>query len=112
MATILGLTRTSLAAVAIERYRLKRGGALPDSLEALVPEFLSGVPIDPLSGEPVRYRRIGDGYTVYSVGRNGKDDGGTSLQGQSPWWGRQQAAEVRQAVDLGTHVKIESRKTP
>jgi hypothetical protein len=111
MSTILALTRTSLVAVALERYRLEHGGALPESLTAIVPAFLPAIPIDPLSGEPVRYRRSGDGYTAYSVGRNGKDEGGTSLQGLSPWWGPQQA-EVRQAVDLGTHVSIVTRKTP
>jgi hypothetical protein len=42
-----------------------------------VPEFLSSVPLDPVDGEPLRYRRNGDGtFLLYSVGENGVDDGG------------------------------------
>lgn len=68
-------TQNSLAAIAIERYRLKNG-KIPDSLDALVPAYLAGVPHDIIDGQPLRYRCVGvDSYIIYSVGWNGKDDG-------------------------------------
>jgi len=65
-----------LAATAIKRYTL-RHGRVPDSLSALVPEFLPSVPVDYMDGKPVRYRLNPDGSTVlYSVGEDGTDGGG------------------------------------
>jgi len=34
------------------------------------------VPIDPFTGKPLVYRREGEGFIVYSLGTNQKDDGG------------------------------------
>src|SRR5205085_10074692 len=65
----------AVAALAVERHRLARG-AWPASLDALVPDFLPGVPDDPFDGRPLRYRRLADGVVVYSVGPDGADDGG------------------------------------
>ena len=39
--------------------------------------------IDPLSGKPLHYRQEADGFTVYSVGVNMKDDGGKFIFGQT-----------------------------
>ena len=65
-----------LAAIALERHQHKHG-SYPDSLKQLVPEFLAALPRDPMNGQTLRYRRKDDGsYTLYSVGRNGEDDGG------------------------------------
>ena len=42
-----------------------------------MPEFVPKVPLDPVDGQPLRYRRNADGtFLLYSVGENGKDDGG------------------------------------
>jgi hypothetical protein len=61
---------------AVERYRLKYE-RLPDSLEALAPEFVKKMPVDPMLGESMRYRKKeGGGYLIYSIGLNGLDDGG------------------------------------
>ena len=68
--------RCARAALAIDRHRMHHG-ALPDSLGAIVPEFLAKVPADPFTGGPVRYVAREDGFSVYSVGENGADDGGT-----------------------------------
>ena len=32
--------------------------------------------MDPFDGNPVRYRRLTDGVVIYSIGQDGKDDGG------------------------------------
>jgi len=63
-------------AAAIERYRLDQG-APPDQLETLVPGYLDTVPPDPYDEQPLRYRREGEGYVVYSIGDNLADEGGT-----------------------------------
>jgi hypothetical protein len=61
---------------AIERFRLKHGRA-PDRLDELVPAYLDKLPCDPVIGKPLHYvRRENDGYLIYSVGWNEKDDGG------------------------------------
>ena len=66
---------TALTGVAVERYRLAHGD-LPESLAQLVPTCIDEVPIDPYGGEPLLYRRLDPGFVVYSIGINGKDDGG------------------------------------
>jgi hypothetical protein len=71
----LAAVRTARAAVAVERHRLA-GGALPVALEALVPEFLDAVPIDPYSGRGLIYRLQDDEYRLYSVASNRRDDAG------------------------------------
>ncbi len=66
----------SLAACALERHRLATGG-YPVSLDALVPRYLDRVPMDPMTGGPLRYSRTQDGmFRLYSVGLDGIDDGG------------------------------------
>jgi hypothetical protein len=63
-------------AIALKRYQLKNGN-YPADLNSLVPEFLPAVPRDPVDGQPLRYRPNADGtFLLYSIGQNGKDDGG------------------------------------
>ena len=63
-------------ACALERYRLAHGN-YPDSLESLVPKFISRQPHDVINGQPLEYVRAPDGqYLLYSVGWNETDDGG------------------------------------
>ncbi|MFO0845729.1 MAG: hypothetical protein U0797_25650, partial [Gemmataceae bacterium] len=70
------LLRALRAAVAADRYRLAHG-AWPASLGDLAPTYLDAVPLDPFDGKPLRHVRHADGITTYSVGLDGKDDGGT-----------------------------------
>lgn len=51
-------------------------GVFPEQLSQLVPDILAEVPTDPFSGNPLIYRKTPSGFIVYSVGSNGKDDGG------------------------------------
>lgn len=47
------------------------------TLVALVPAFLPAVPHDPMDHQSLRYRLEADGrYVLYSIGVDGKDDGG------------------------------------
>jgi hypothetical protein len=69
------LLRCAVVALAAERYRLAHGD-WPRSLTDLVPAYLPAVPLDPFDGQPLRYRRTGTGAVIYSVGEDGRDDGG------------------------------------
>ena len=69
------LFESATTALAVERYRLARAG-VPETLGRLVPDYLAAVPEDPFDGAPLRYKRVDRGFTVYSVGEDGKDDGG------------------------------------
>jgi hypothetical protein len=64
-------------ACALERYRLANE-QFPENLTALVPRFIDKLPLDVITGEPLKYCRADDGkFVLYSVGWNEKDDGGT-----------------------------------
>jgi len=70
------IKQIAVAAVGLKRYQLKYG-KYPADLSLLVPEFVPRVPVDPVDGKPLRYRLDVDGtFLLYSVGPNGKDDGG------------------------------------
>jgi serine/threonine protein kinase len=65
----------TLAAVAVERYRVAHG-TWPTDLAALAPALLREVPSDPYDGAPLRYRRVADGVVIYSIGRDRMDNKG------------------------------------
>jgi hypothetical protein len=52
-----------------------------DQLEAYLGKQL---PLDPCSGKPFHYRWEGRGFTLYSVGPDGSDDGGDRPAGEGP----------------------------
>jgi hypothetical protein len=92
----LTLHQMVIAAVALKRYEL-RHGQVPQGLGSLTPELLAEPPRDFMDGQPLRYQVDGNGsYTLYSVGEDGRDDGGNPLpaiseknpQNASPWSGR------------------------
>ncbi|MGA9453772.1 MAG: hypothetical protein WBW41_20785 [Verrucomicrobiia bacterium] len=80
-----------ITAIALKRCQLKHEN-YPLDLNSLVPEFLRTIPLDPVDGQPLRYRRNADGtFLLYSVGENGKDDGGDpsleeGVQSSSFYW--------------------------
>lgn len=65
--------------MALRAYKLEHG-AYPETLTQLTPDYLKAVPADPfaLSG-PMRYKRRGANYVLYSLGPDGKDDGGRAI---------------------------------
>jgi hypothetical protein len=66
-------------AFALQAYHADQG-MYPDKLNDLVPRYLKRIPGDlfALSG-PLRYRRDGSQYILWSIGPDGKDDGGRPL---------------------------------
>ncbi len=76
--------RQSILACALELHRL-RHGEYPDDLTG----FPADVVLDPFHGTPFRYQRTDEGYLLYSIGPDGKDDGGQKGRGfptESPDW--------------------------
>ena len=59
-------------------------GHAPESLEALVPKYTSEVPLDRFAAKPLHYRREAGGHMLYSVGANGRDEGGRGRSSQPP----------------------------
>jgi hypothetical protein len=78
--------RCTLILLAAELYRRERGD-YPQQLEELVPTFLSVLPTDPYTGEPLRMKQEpGRRFIVYTIGPDGIDDGGDidTLPGDPP----------------------------
>jgi hypothetical protein len=66
--------------IALAAYRSDHGGNYPKNLDELVPGYMASVPTDPyVNGQPIRYQLENKGLLLYSVGPNGKDDGGREL---------------------------------
>ncbi len=66
-------------ALGLHAYK-KEHGNFPKSLEDLVPGYLSKLPDDPFALKGgFQYRLSGDQYLLYSVGPDGKDDGGKAI---------------------------------
>ncbi len=61
------------ALAGLKLYQLQTGD-FPQSLAELVPDYLPEIPVDPYSGGPLKYLRVGEGVMVYSVGPDLKDD--------------------------------------
>jgi hypothetical protein len=62
-------------AFALAAYR-RDAGRYPARLDDLAPKYLAAVPADLFAGRPLIYRPSETGYLLYSVGVNGKDEGG------------------------------------
>ncbi len=62
-------------AFALAAYRADRG-SFPAKLSELAPKYLAEVPRDIFTGADLHYTKNRNGYLLYSVGINGKDDGG------------------------------------
>jgi hypothetical protein len=89
-AAVQTATDEAATTCALERYRLANG-QFPETLEALVPRFISQLPNDVITGGPYKYHRTADPsaqgsdvtsgqFVLYSVGWNETDDGGVPGQ--------------------------------
>lgn len=71
-ARVIAMQRGNRTARAVFEHALRRGG-YPESLELLADVDSA---IDPYTGKAFIYRRIEDGFTLYSAGIDRDDDGG------------------------------------
>jgi hypothetical protein len=76
--------RTAFVGLAVERFRLAHDGKTPADISSLMPAYLDKVPVDPYDGQLLRYKPIKNGYVVYSIGPDAKDDGGTERVPKAP----------------------------
>jgi len=65
-----------ITTLAVIRFKQSTGD-YPESLDDLVAAgYLKNLPMDPWSDKPLVYKRTDDGFMLYGVGSNFKDDGG------------------------------------
>ena len=69
--------RTAAVSLSLEQYRLRHKDSLPSGLEELVPTWAGQIPTDPFDGRPLRYKRLVQGYVVYSIGADCEDNDGS-----------------------------------
>jgi len=70
-------------AFALAAYHADHKG-YPAKLDELAPKYLASVPDDLFSGKALIYRPSAKGYLLYSVGANGKDEDGRSVDDDPP----------------------------
>ena len=75
--------RNVRVAFALAMYKNDEG-RYPPKLDALAPKYLPQVPNDLFSGKELIYRPTAAGYLFYSVGVNGRDDQGRSVDDTPP----------------------------
>jgi hypothetical protein len=68
--------QATVVAYALKRYEMDHSKP-PETLGNLIPDCLTVVPIDPFDGKPLRYRREGKEWVIWSVGSDLKDDNAT-----------------------------------
>lgn len=73
--TELGQNRAMQVCIASERYRLENGH-WPTDINALVPNYLQDIPLDPCDGRAIRYAIIPEVIMSWTIGEDLKDDRG------------------------------------
>jgi hypothetical protein len=96
------MLRSAAAGLACERYWM-RHKAWPASLDMLVKEkLLAAVPLDPIDGQPLRYRQTKDGIVIYSIGLDKTDNDG-NIDREHP---------ANEGVDIGFRLWNKRRLEP
>lgn len=67
--------RLTIGTLAIRLFQMEKG-RWPQNLDELVPEYLDEVPLDPFGLKPLNYKKREGKWIIYSIGPDGKDDGG------------------------------------
>jgi hypothetical protein len=75
IATAKALQRIFQVSLALHMFWQERD-RYPESLSVLVPQYLPAVPKDPFDGKPLRYRLDSNGFRLWSIGKDLKDNGG------------------------------------
>src|SRR5207249_4501194 len=73
----------AVVALATERYRHDHR-RWPEDLGLLLPGYLSEIPLDPFSGDPLRYRQLTDRVEIFSLGPDHKNPKTFDLTGREP----------------------------
>lgn len=71
--------RVAEVSLAVQEY-CERNGALPVSTDVLSPEYMAEVPRDPYTDRPLGYKRLDNGFVVYSVGPDESDNSADWLE--------------------------------
>jgi len=76
-------TRSNLLQLgfALAAFRADRGG-YPAELKQLTPKYIKTIPKDFYTDKPLVYKRQKNGFLLYSVGQNTKDDGGRTYDSE------------------------------
>lgn len=107
---LIMLRRLNATGLAIRLFELDHGER-PATLALLVPDYLPAVPIDPFAadGAEIRYVRESGRDRLYSVGRNGLDDGGERIAGEDI--GLDKQPDFVLYLDVGSETAQESAPT-
>ncbi len=79
--------RVARLGVGCRLYKTKFG-KYPEKLSDLsakLPEHFKKLPADPFTGKPMIYKKTAKGCMIYSVAKDGKDDGGTRYNWKKPY---------------------------
>jgi len=77
LTTLEAMLITAQVGIACRMYK-RESGLYPKMLNELRPAYLTEIPLDPFTGKPLFYSITQNGFLVYSLGANKKDDGGRS----------------------------------
>ncbi len=75
MERALAQTAATRVLLLLGRYHTAHG-VYPATLDELAADHGAPLPLDPFSGKPLVYRQEGRGFTLYSLGEDGQDNGG------------------------------------
>jgi hypothetical protein len=72
------LRHRALIVVLATQWYKREHGEFPEKIDDLLDGYLDEIPLDPhdVKGGKLQYRRNVDGFTVWGLGQNGRDDGG------------------------------------
>jgi hypothetical protein len=96
--------QTTLAAILVERYRLATG-RFPSDWKELVPGYAEASLLDPYTGQPLRLKQTDYGIVIYSVGRDGNDEGGQNLSHNHYWIYGGKGFDMKN-TNLGTRIYL------
>jgi hypothetical protein len=103
----LATRRLAAGALAMRLYAVEHEGQLPAEFSQLTPSYLARVPADPLARQGAELRYVPDAKRpiIYSVGVNGRDDGGSD---------RMKSNYLEYRLSLGedavVHLRVQPRK--
>ena len=103
----LAQNRVAVAVLAMERWRRAHDGVPASDLQALVPSFLTAVPEDPFTGQPLRVINDQGSYTIYSQAEDRTDNGGDIGDWVPAVLGGNRPGRER---DIGIRVPIRQRR--